>query len=121
MADMTNDPELLDLANSWHDHRAGVEKHRTMQAEAAESILLRLGPGDKIEIVPGVGIRVQGASRSFSETKARQVLTPEQLDAITETRPAESYLSDRLAKTLLAPAIYDLCRADRGKPGVREL
>jgi len=121
------DQILIDAATAYLDHKEAAEKHTALMREAAATLLDRAQVGQRIEIVPGVGVRLQKASETFSATKAEQVIrdtyadTAEQvLAAVTETRTV-SAISKDLATAVLPGAIFNQCKTSTGVPSLRVL
>lgn len=94
---------------------ATLEQIRQLTADAEHfktQLRDRLGPGAyTIDTRPALTIT---PTRRFDPDRAATMLPPTQLAAIT--RPV---VDPTLAKQILAPALYDLCRVEAGRPAVK--
>lgn len=104
------------LVNDYLDAKAAAEKYGTIITQLAEQIVKELGVGGRHEVVSGVGVRVQAPSATFTAEKAREVLTAEQYQAISDLKP-----SVKIAERVLPGALVDLCRVPGAKPQVKTL
>lgn len=111
------DKEILDgLVNDWLTHKESIDKHQEICDQIAAQIVDKLPPGSKHEVAPGVGVRVQAPSARFDAAKAAEILSPEQLSAISEAKPSVT-----LARKFLPGALVEQCQVAVGKPSVRRL
>lgn len=109
--------DILDgLVTDWLDVQAALEKHGRRKDDLAEQIAARLPIGGRYEIVPGVGVRVQAPAARFDPKKAAEVLAPEQLAAISESKPSAT-----LAKKFLPGVLVEQLTSTTGSPSVRSL
>lgn len=68
--------ETLDaLVNEWLDRKAAAEKEAAGLAEVAELIGRHLKPGEKHEVVPGVGVQMKRPNRAFDQEAALALLS----------------------------------------------
>ena len=111
------DATILDqLVNEYLDCAEGVEKYQARKDELAAILAVKLGPGGRHEIVPGVGVTVARPARRFDPKLAQQVLTSDQLAMISEFTPSATLAAERLPG-----ALVDLCKVSSGRPTVRRL
>jgi hypothetical protein len=110
------DPDLAALVNDYIDVLEALIKDTRRKEELAAEIVAKVPPGTKVELLPGVGIRVQHPSRRFDAARAEQILTAEQWASIQESKP-----SSKLAERNLPGALVDLCRVAGSKPTVVQL
>ena len=108
--------ELSTLIADYLNAKAAREKIDAQLGEISELILSRVAEGEKAELEPGVGIRVQRPNRRFDQAIAIQILTPEQIMGITTT-----VIDREKAKDILPGALYDQCTRPVGQPSVRAL
>ncbi len=109
--------DILDgLVADWLDAAAAIAKHQTRKEELAHQILQRLPAGGRHEIADGVGVRAQSAPARFDPKKAAQVLSADQLNAISEAKPSPS-----LARKLLPGVLYEQLTTLAGEPTLRSL
>jgi hypothetical protein len=114
---MPDNPEpdliLRGLVEDYLDAVSGLDKYRTMKDQLADQILARAKPGQKIEVQPGIGVRVQAPARRFDEAKAREVLSAAEFDAICVAK-----VSSQVASQVLPGALLDLCKTPGTKASV---
>lgn len=111
------DWELLDqVVEEYLDILADEEKTKIRKREIADLLTKKLGIGGRHEVRPGAGIRVQRPANRFKADKAREVLTADQLAAISENVP-----SSKLAQDLLPPVLYDQLTVPDSRPSVHML
>lgn len=111
------DWELLDqVVDEYLDILADEEKTKIRKREIADLLIKKLGIGGLHEVRPKAGIRIQRPANRFKVDKAREVLTDDQLAAISELKP-----SSDLAKALLPPVLYDQLTAPDARPSVHVL
>ena len=111
------DWELLDqVVEEYMNILADEEKTKIRKREIADLLLRKLPIGGRHEVHPGVGIRIQRPANRFKADKAREVLTAEQLAAISETVP-----SSKLAQDLLPPVLYDQLTVPDARPSVHRI
>ena len=114
---MPEDWELLDqIVEEYLDIVSDEEKTKIRKREIADLLIRKLGIGGRHSVRPGAGIRVQRPANRFKVDKAREVLTDDQLAAISELKP-----SSDLAKALLPPVLYDQLTAPDARPSVHVL
>lgn len=77
--------ELTQLVNDRIDAKATAEKALKVAKDCDAVILARLRPGERWEVVPGVGVAVREPSRSYSPKLAQQLLTDQDIAACTIT------------------------------------
>jgi hypothetical protein len=99
--------EYLDLC----EH---IDEAELRKAELAALILSRVRPGQRVEVVDGVGVQVVAGPRRFSPELAAQIFTPEQLAEISVPT-----ISTNLAKSRY-PVQAEAAKV-AGKPQVRRL
>jgi hypothetical protein len=104
------------LVEEWLTAKEGADKHKRIADEAAEALIKELGIGGRHELLPGVGVKVQGPSMRFEDDLAREVLTPEQYASICEPKA-----SSTLAAKMLPGVLVDQCKKPGTKPSVRPL
>lgn len=108
---------ILDgLVNDYLDAKAAIEKHQTIVDQLADQITQRLGVGGRHEVVPGVGVRVQAPAARFDSKKALELLTDEQLRAISVSKPDST-----MARKMLPGVLVEQLQVSTGKPSVRVL
>lgn len=111
------DWELLDqVVEEYLDILADEEKTKIRKREIADLLTKKLGIGGRHAVRPGAGIRVQRPANRFKADKAREVLTADQLAAISENVP-----SSKLAQDLLPPVLYDQLTVPDSRPSVHML
>jgi hypothetical protein len=120
--------EVLDqLVNEWLDLKAELDKREADLDDVAALIINRLPDGAKYPL-PGftdVGVRIQGPSKTLDKELAKQMLTPEQIEAASERvltaagvrKACPGWLVDLVVK---APAtgkssVRNLASAQRGQ------
>jgi hypothetical protein len=108
--------ELATLVADYLDRKAAKEKIEAELAEISELILKRVAEGEKAELEPGVGIRVQRPNKRFDPLLAQQILTGEQWAAILAAVPSAT-----LAQKVLPGALYEQCTRLAGQASVRAL
>lgn len=111
-----NDARVRELVQDYLDVKEAIEKHTERLAQLAAQIRDALPIGDRHEIVPGVGVRVQAPARRFSADLAASTLDAGLIDAITVPT-----VSGAKAKQILPPALYEACCEANGDPTVRVL
>lgn len=104
------------LVNEYLDAKAAAEKYAEIINQLAEAIVKEIGTGNRHEIMPGVGVRVQAPAMSFNAAKAKQVLTAAQFHSCCESKPSAT-----LAVKMLPGALLDQCKVPGEKPSVRSL
>ncbi len=108
---------ILDgLVNDWLDATAAIEKHQTHRDQLGQQIAEKLGVGGRHEIVDGVGVRVQAPAARFDAKKATQILSAEQLAAISESKPTAA-----MAKKMLPGILVEQLTVTTGAPSVRSI
>jgi len=113
------DWELLDqVVDEYLDILADEEKTKIRKREIADLLIKKLGIGGLHEVRPKAGIRIQRPANRFKVDKAREVLTDDQLAAITVTTSAPSA---EVARQLLPPVLYDQLTAPDARPSVHLL
>jgi hypothetical protein len=110
------DPDLAALVNDYLDLIEATEKNARRKEELTAEIVAKVPPGGKVEVLPGVGIRVQHPARRWSDTEAEKILTADQLALITVTK-----LSGTKAADMLPGALVDLCKVPGTRPTVVRL
>ena len=120
---------LKDAVTAYLDHKEAAEKHTALMREAAATLLDRAEVGQRIEIVPGVGVRLQKPSETFSAGRAEQIIrdtyghgdeADQVLAAVTETKTV-STISKDLAAAVLPGAVFAQCKTSTGVPSIRAL
>lgn len=109
------DDVMAKVVNEWLDVLADIEKANDRKTELAEIIIEHLPVGQRYELMPGVGVRVQAPAPRFSPARAAEILTAEQLAAISMTLPNVTGLK------FIPAVLADMCRVATGPPSVRRL
>lgn len=104
------------LVNDYLDAKANTEKYAIIIDQLAEQIIREIPVGERHEVLPGVGVRVQAPAMTFDAEVAHQHLTPEQYASICEAKP-----SAKLAAKMLPGVLVDQCKKPGTKPTVRQL
>lgn len=107
--------DMIELVNEYLDLCATIEEDTARKTALAAHIAAQIEPGERFEIKPGIGVKVMAPSARFNADRARAILTPEQLAAISETHPTVAGLK------FLPPVIADLCRVSTGPPSVQKI
>jgi hypothetical protein len=114
---MTSDNQkAVELATEYLTAMEQAAKHAAIAKDLAAMLLDLVPVGESVEIVPGVGIKVQAPSRRFDGEVARELLTDEEFEAICELVP-----SVKLARKLLPGNTVDMMSPATGRPSVRIL
>jgi len=114
----TNPSDIAQVAQEWVETTARLDKDKRRVEELADYLRAHLAIGGQVVTPDGLHVgHVAGAAR-FDVDKARDLLTPAQLDLITpEPVPVPS---KELAKRYLPGALVDALHT-RTRPSVRVL
>jgi hypothetical protein len=109
-------PDLAQIIADYLDARAARDKVdediRYLEAEIRQ----RVAPGEQADLGEGRGVKVLAPAKKFDAALAEQVLTLDQITAISTP-----VISRSKAERMLAPVLYDQCRRATGLPSVRLL
>lgn len=109
----TQDQVREQLVIRYLDLQEQINEMREQQESIKRSFRDDLGTGGEFKSKSGVKVSVS-PTRRFNEKKAREILTPEQVEACT----APAFQSS-LAREQLPPAVYKACMVEVGDPTVR--
>ena len=110
-----DDPVTRELVSEWLTLKEEQDKRAQQMEELTAFILRRVDPGEAVEILPGVGVRVQGPTRRFNADLARELLDDEDFESICEVVPSVKLLRQAL------PDMVDLCCPATGRAFLRRL
>jgi hypothetical protein len=113
---MADTPDRAVLIKEWIKLGEAVRDLQAERGDLAELIAEGLEPGEKIELEPGVGVRLQAPARRFNPDIARELLSNEEFYSICEEVP-----SVKLARRMLPGELVDMCSPAIGRPSLREL
>src|SRR4051812_9378025 len=106
--------EMDGLVNEYLDVCERIDKDNLIRDQLAEMLVGRLRPGQRYEIVDGVGVQVVAGPRRFNAELAEQIFTHEQLAEISVPT-----ISSTLAKARY-PVQAEASKV-AGRPQVRRL
>lgn len=120
--DEAKDLAIKQLVEDYLAVQGRIKEGGELLKTLGDQIIEQLGTGGRVELKPGVGVRVQGPSGTFNAEKAKKVLTAEQLAAISDTvTTTVTTISGDKAKALFPPPLFDLCKVYGTKPFVKGL
>ncbi|MFW6598152.1 hypothetical protein ACOCHS_06440 [Propionibacteriaceae bacterium Y2011] len=105
---------LAELAHT-HDQLTTALATVTERLDQVKEEIRTITGGDGAHLLPDGHKITVTPTRRFNETRAREVLSPDLVAAITEVK---STVSAMLAKRVLSGADYEACQTVAGKPRV---
>lgn len=106
-----------ELVAAWWALDTTVKEATTERDTIAGLLLERLKVGERVELKPGVGVRVQAPAAVFNPALAHALLSPDDYSSICETKPSAS-----LARKKLTGEQFALCQVKGNSgPSVRGL